>query len=88
MAVSNFAATRADLQNGLWREPKRTERYGICQSAREEMRHILSLKGFSGEQLDRVVEVITADPRVWVDIMMVEERDYSVARESRCEPRA
>lgn len=82
MAVSNYAATRAELQErALARAEEEREVRDIPEGEREEIRQIFSLKGFSGEQLDRVVEVIIADPKVWVDIMMVEERGYSVARE-------
>ena len=82
MAVSNYAATRAELQQRvLARADEEREVRDFPEGEREEIRQIFSLKGFSGQQLDRVVEVISADPRVWVDIMMVEERGYSVARE-------
>jgi VIT1/CCC1 family predicted Fe2+/Mn2+ transporter len=82
MAVSNFAATRAEMQErALARAEEEREVRDIPEGEREEIRQIFSLKGFSGEQLDRAVEVITANPKVWVDTMMVEERGYSVARE-------
>jgi VIT1/CCC1 family predicted Fe2+/Mn2+ transporter len=82
MAVSNFAATRAELQErALARAEEEREVRDIPEGEREEIRQIFSLKGFSGEQLDRAVEVITANPKVWVDTMMVEERGYSVVRE-------
>lgn len=82
MAVSNYAATRAELQKrALARAEEEQEIRDIPEGEREEIRQIFSLKGFSGDQLDRVVEVITANPRVWVDTMMVEERGYSVTRE-------
>jgi VIT1/CCC1 family predicted Fe2+/Mn2+ transporter len=40
---------------------------------RAEIRDIYERKGFSGELLDRIVERITADPDVWVAVMMAEE---------------
>lgn len=82
MAMSNFAATRAQVQQrALARTEEEREIREIPEGEREEIRQIFSLKGFSGDQLDRVVGVITANPRVWVDTMMVEERGFSVARE-------
>ena len=40
---------------------------------RAEVRAIYEGKGFKGAMLDRLVETITADPDVWVAVMMSEE---------------
>ncbi|HSB02562.1 MAG TPA: VIT1/CCC1 transporter family protein [Anaerolineales bacterium] len=39
----------------------------------EEIRDIYYKKGFEGETLDKIVEVITSNPDVWVNVMMSEE---------------
>jgi VIT1/CCC1 family predicted Fe2+/Mn2+ transporter len=39
----------------------------------EEIRSIYQKKGFEGETLDKIVEVITSNPDVWVNVMMSEE---------------
>jgi VIT1/CCC1 family predicted Fe2+/Mn2+ transporter len=39
----------------------------------EEIRDIYQKKGFEGETLEKIVEVITANPEVWVNVMMSEE---------------
>ena len=39
----------------------------------EEIRDIYRKKGFEGESLDKIVDVITSNPDVWVDVMMSEE---------------
>jgi vacuolar iron transporter family protein len=40
---------------------------------RAEVRELYQRKGFDGEILARIVETITADPDVWVAVMMAEE---------------
>jgi|SRR5690349_4606494 len=39
----------------------------------EEIRDIYRNKGFEGETLEKIVEVITSNPEVWVNVMMSEE---------------
>jgi len=38
-----------------------------------EIREIYRKKGFEGDELEKIVEVITANPEVWVEVMMSEE---------------
>jgi VIT1/CCC1 family predicted Fe2+/Mn2+ transporter len=39
----------------------------------EEIRGIYRKKGFEGETLEKIVDVITSNPDVWVNVMMAEE---------------
>lgn len=74
MAVSNYLGTRAENQ---YREKtKHRELYEIKhwpQGEREEIRQIYAAKGFEGQLLEKVVEVITADKQRWVNTMLQEE---------------
>lgn len=45
----------------------------LPEQEKQEIREIFQSKGFQGELLDEVVEVITADKDRWVNLMMKEE---------------
>jgi len=49
----------------------------------EEIRDIYSKKGFEGETLDKIVDVITSNPDVWVNVMMSEEFRMSPPEKSK-----
>jgi VIT1/CCC1 family predicted Fe2+/Mn2+ transporter len=74
MAVSNFESRRA--QGEFIEQTRRDEAEHIRRvplGEREELRQIFQRKGFDGDILERIVDTIAADPRVWVDTMIVEE---------------
>ena len=71
MAVSNFLGTRAERQFlHKMRLEEQEEIRLIPEGEREEIRQIYAHKGFEGELLEQVVEVITSDEKVWVDTML------------------
>ena len=49
----------------------------------EEIRDIYRMKGFDGETLDKIVDVITSNPDVWVNVMMSEEFQMSPPEKSK-----
>lgn len=74
MAVSNFLGTRAEGQFlDKVRAEEEEEIRLIPEGEREEIRQIYAKKGFEGELLEQVVEVITSDEQVWVDTMLQQE---------------
>lgn len=74
MAASNFLGTRADHE--IVEELRRIEAEQIDEvpeGEREEVRQIYAAKGFDGDDLERVVDVITADRERWIETMLLEE---------------
>ncbi|RIJ33493.1 VIT1/CCC1 transporter family protein [Pontibacter oryzae] len=78
MSVGNYFSTKASVDD--YDKHKATE-YWEIENKRdtevEEVREIYRQKGFTGELLEQVVSVITADKDVWVDTMMKEELDMT-----------
>jgi VIT1/CCC1 family predicted Fe2+/Mn2+ transporter len=82
MAVSNFLGIRAERQQRQ-RARHREERHIelVPDGEREEVRQLFAAKGFAGAELERVVDVITADRRVWLETMMTDELGYGTDRD-------
>lgn len=82
MAASNYLGTKAEVDD--WRRLEQIEHRHIDlapEGEREEIRQIFARKGFAGNDLDRIVELVTADRERWVQTMLTEE--YGLPREVR-----
>jgi VIT1/CCC1 family predicted Fe2+/Mn2+ transporter len=74
MAASNFSGTRAEREEV--HQLTEIEHRHISQEPdgeREEVRQIYRRKGFEGEDLEHVVNVLTADRDRWIRTMLTEE---------------
>ena len=74
MAASNYLGTKSEHDD--WRRLQDIENRHIDlapEGEREEVRQIFARKGFEGEELRRVVELITADRERWVQTMLMDE---------------
>ena len=82
MAASNFLGTKAEHDDLKRLEAIEYRHVEIDPDGeREEVRQIFESKGFSGEDLGKIVTLITADRERWVKTMLTEE--YGLPQEVR-----
>lgn len=77
MGAVNYTSTLADRDH--YQKERETELWEIenrPEEEKQEIRDIYSRKGFTGEDLEKVVTVITKDRDVWANIMMDEELHF------------
>ena len=87
MAASNFLGTKSEHDDVSRLEAIERRHIELApEGEREEVRQIFAAKGFSGDDLERVVELITSDPDRWVRTMLTEE--YGLPLEPRSAWRA
>lgn len=84
MAASNFLGTRTEREDYKRLEKIENRHIEMApEGEREEIRQIYAAKGFEGEDLERAVELLTANRERWVQTMLTEE--YGLPREVRSE---
>lgn len=74
MAMGNFQKAKSD-RDLVERARKLEEEHidKVPEGEREEVRQIYASKGFEGEMLEKIVDVITEDRQQWIDTMIIEE---------------
>ena len=83
MAASNYIGTKAERDD--YDRVLGIEKRHIALAPggeREEIRQIFAAKGFSGEDLERIVAVITSNRTLWAKTMAVEEYGLSPTQRS------
>ncbi len=79
MAVQNYLAVKAHrelLKSEIAREEWEIENKPDLE--RKEIEDIYKAKGFSGKDLEMIVNKITSDKKVWLDTMLTEELKLNV----------
>lgn len=79
MAVQNYLAVKAQrelLKSEIAREEWEIENKADIE--RQEIEEIYKAKGFSGKDLEMIVNKITSDKKVWLDTMLTEELKLNV----------
>ena len=74
MGASNYLGVKSQ-SDALERTRQMEHRHidEVPEGEREEIRQIYARKGYEGEVLEKIVEVITTDKRRWVETMLAEE---------------
>lgn len=74
MSVGNYLSTKSSLeQYEKQRQKEIWEIENLPEVEKEEIREIYRQKGFEGELLEKIVDVITSNKERWLDVMMKEE---------------
>ncbi len=83
MSVGAYLSTKSEIDRFKKNEAiEYWEVDNLPQKERDEVKEIYEAKGFEGELLEQVVDVITSDKDRWVDVMMKEELEMTLDSKS------
>lgn len=83
MAAANYSGTKTEEED--YRRLKLVEEKHIQQEPegeREEIRQIYRAKGYRGEELETLVNIITSREKAWIETMLQEEYGLAAAQRS------
>jgi VIT1/CCC1 family predicted Fe2+/Mn2+ transporter len=83
MAAANYSSTKAEVDD--YNRIRRIEERHIelhPEGEREEVRQLYRAKGFSGDDLERMVNIVTSSKDHWIDFMLAEEYGVPLAQRS------
>jgi vacuolar iron transporter family protein len=83
MAAANFSGTRTEIDDYERLRAMEERHVDIDpEGEREEVRQIYQAKGFDGDELANMVDLVTSRRRHWIDIMLSEEHGLSLTQRS------
>lgn len=86
MGASNYLGKKSEQDYArAQRKKEEWEIEHLREIEVEEVREIFEKKGFRGQDLNRAVEIVTSDRRVWIDVMMKDE--LGIIEEHNHDPR-
>jgi len=78
MAAGSYSSTKTEIDNYNRLRKFESKQIKLCpEGEKEEIRQIYKAKGFSSDELERIVETITSNDQLWIDTMMYEEYGLS-----------
>lgn len=78
MATSNYESIKAEQEyNEAIKSSEKTHIKEIPEGEKEEIRQIFKAKGFENEVLENIIDTITKDENIWLDVMLTEEHGIS-----------
>ncbi len=83
MSIGSYLSKKSELDN--YHKHRRIEEWEVenmPDTERREVEEIYKAKGFSGAELDMVVNRITSNKHVWIDTMMKDELGLSLEKKS------
>ncbi len=83
MSIGAYLSTKSEKDN--YNKHRKIEAFEVetmPEIERDEIRQIYAEKGFKGDLLEQVVEVITSNKNRWIDVMMKEELEMMKIQKS------